>query len=84
MKLDAEIIGINNRDLRDFTIRLDTSRRLSRMVPRGKVLVAESGIVHDDDVEFLKNCKVDAFLIGRAFMESENPSKLAQHWKSLG
>ena len=84
LKLDAEIIGINNRDLRDFTIRLDTSRRLSRMVPRGKVLVAESGIVHDEDVEFLKNCKVDAFLIGRAFMESENPSKLAQHWKSLG
>lgn len=84
LKLDAKIIGINNRDLRDFTIRLDTSRRLSRMVPRGKVLVAESGIVHDEDVEFLKNCKVDAFLIGRAFMESENPSKLAQHWKSLG
>lgn len=83
LKLDARIVGANNRDLRDFTIRLDTSRRLSKMVPEGKVFVAESGIASDGDVRFLKESRVDAFLIGRAFMEADNPRDLARRWKSL-
>lgn len=83
LNLDANIIGVNNRDLRDFTIRLDTTRRLSKMMPEGKVFVAESGIAGDEDVKFLKQSRVDAFLIGRAFMEAENPRKLAEHWKAL-
>ena len=83
LKLKARIIGVNNRDLKDFTIRLDTTKRLSAMVPEDKVFVAESGIVSDEDVKFLKDSRVDAFLIGRAFMEAENPKELAEHWKSL-
>ena len=83
LALDAEIIGVNNRDLRDFTIRLETTEKLSRMMPDGKVFVSESGIVKDDDVKFLKECGVDAFLIGRAFMEAENPKELARRWKNL-
>ena len=83
LKLDAEIIGVNNRDLRDFSIKLDTTKRLSVMVPEGKVFVAESGVVSDEDVKSLKDSRVDAFLIGRAFMEAENPRELAKHWKSL-
>lgn len=83
LKLDAKIIGVNNRDLRDFTIKLDTTKRLSQMVPEGKIFVAESGIVSDEDVKFLKDSRVDAFLIGRAFMEAENPKELARHWKNL-
>lgn len=83
LKLDVDIIGVNNRDLRDFTIRLDTTKRLSVMVPKEKVFVAESGIITDEDVLFLKECRVDAFLIGRAFMEAENPGELAGRWKSL-
>lgn len=79
----AKIVGVNNRDLRDFTIRLDTTKRLSVMVPSDRVFVAESGIVSDADVEFLAECRVDAFLIGRAFMESENPRELARHWKAV-
>ena len=83
LRLDARIIGVNNRDLRDFTIRLDTTRRLSKMVPDDKVFVAESGIVKDEDVRYLLDSRVDAFLIGRAFMEAENPKQLARHWKQL-
>lgn len=83
LKLDAEIIGVNNRNLKDFTISLDNTKRLSKYMPREKISVAESGLVSDEDVKFLKDCRVDAFLIGRAFMESENPKELAQKWKNL-
>ena len=83
LRLDADIIGVNNRNLWDFSIELDTARRLSKMVPKGKVFVAESGIVSDADVRFLKESRVDAFLIGRAFMEAENPRELARRWKAL-
>ncbi|MCD8151076.1 MAG: indole-3-glycerol phosphate synthase TrpC [Clostridiales bacterium] len=79
----AKIVGVNNRDLRDFMIHLETTKRLSKMVPEDRVFVAESGIVEDGDVEFLAECHVDAFLIGRAFMESENPRALAKHWKEV-
>ncbi len=79
----ASIIGVNNRDLTDFTIRLETTKRLSHMVPDDRVFVAESGITEDKDIEFLAECHVDALLIGRAFMESENPLSLAKHWKEI-
>ena len=50
------------------------------MVPQEKLLVTESGIVSDEDVEFLKACGVDAFLIGRAFMEAEH----RERWQRAG
>lgn len=83
LKLDARIIGVNNRNLKDFSIELATTKRLGGMVPQEKILVAESGVVSDDDVRFLKECGVDAFLIGRAFMESVHPKEVAARWKSL-
>lgn len=83
LKLDAKIIGVNNRNLKDFTISLENSLRLRPMVPPEKCFVAESGIVTDDDVRLLKEHGVDAFLIGRALMESKCPGELARRWKSL-
>ena len=83
LKLEADIIGVNNRNLKDFTIDLRTTKRLGQMVPEDKIFVAESGILTDMDVKFLKECKVDAFLIGRALMETEHPKQVAEHWKSL-
>mgnify|MGYP000400471231 CR=1 FL=1 len=92
MKINPRIIGVNNRNLKDFTISLEhtspaspvpSTRRLRPYVPEAKVFVAESGITGDEDVRFLRDCGVDAFLIGRAFMESENPKALAQKWKEL-
>ena len=83
LKLDARIIGVNNRNLRDFTISLDNTKRLRGMAGADKIFVAESGIVTDDDVLTLKEYQVDAFLIGRAFMEADNPKELAKHWKAL-
>lgn len=83
MKIDPRIIGVNNRNLKDFTITLETTKRLRRYVPEDKVFVAESGIMDDEDVRFLRECNTDAFLIGRAFMEAENPKMLAKKWKAM-
>lgn len=83
LKLDVGIIGVNNRNLKDFSIELGTTARLGRMVPEDKIFVAESGILKDADVEFLKQCNVDAFLIGRALMEAEHPKEVAKRWKAI-
>lgn len=83
MRINPRIIGVNNRNLKDFTITLETTRRLRPYVPEDKVFVAESGIMNDEDVELLKACHTDAFLIGRAFMEAENPKELATRWKGV-
>ncbi len=83
MRINPRIIGVNNRNLMDFSISLETTRRLRACIPQDKVCVAESGIMGDADVQFLKETGVDAFLIGRALMESPHPQALAQHWKSL-
>jgi indole-3-glycerol phosphate synthase len=83
LKINPRIIGVNNRNLKDFSISLENTKRLRRYVPQDKVFIAESGIMGDADVAFLKEVGVDGFLIGRAFMESENPRALADHWKAM-
>ncbi|MCR4990788.1 MAG: indole-3-glycerol phosphate synthase TrpC [Lachnospiraceae bacterium] len=83
LKLDARIIGVNNRNLKDFSINLENTGRLRKYVPNDKVFIAESGIMTDEDVRYLKQVGVDGFLIGRAFMEDENSRELARKWKSL-
>lgn len=79
----AEIVGVNNRDLRDFSIHLETTQRLAGMVPEECIFVAESGIMSDDDVRLLADCRADGFLIGRALMESSHPKQVAEHWKTV-
>lgn len=83
LKIDPRIIGVNNRNLKDFSISLENTGRLRKYIPENKVYVAESGIMEDKDVKYLKEVGVDAFLIGRAFMEAEDPKSLALKWKSL-
>lgn len=79
--LDAKIIGVNNRNLKDFTIDLETTSKLSQMVPEETLLVSESGVTKDEDVAFLKKVGVDALLIGTVFMEATDPEALAKKWK---
>ena len=79
----ARIIGVNNRDLRDFTIRLTTTQNLRPLVPESCCFVAESGITNDEELKFVKACGVDAVLVGRAFMETDDPGAMALHWKAV-
>ncbi len=81
--LDAQIIGVNNRNLKDFSIDLNTTKKLAQMLPDETILVSESGVMTEQDVLFLKQSRVDALLIGTVFMENENPKELAKCWKAL-
>lgn len=81
LRLEPDIIGINNRNLKDFSISLETTGRLARQVDESIVLVSESGVTETDHIRFLRECGVNALLIGRAFMETENPGALAAEWK---
>ena len=64
----AEIIGINNRDLHTFTTDLSVTERLAPLVPRGKVIVSESGIFTRDDLCRLNQVRVNAALVGEALV----------------
>jgi indole-3-glycerol phosphate synthase len=66
--VDADVIGINNRSLRDLTVDLDTTFDLLSQVPAGKVVVSESGISHRDQLEELERVGVDAVLVGTHLM----------------
>ena len=72
----AEIIGVNNRNLHDFEVSLDTSLRLSYLMPANAIRVSESGIHTRADVELLCGAGFNAFLIGESLMRSENPMAL--------
>jgi len=71
--LSTALIGVNNRDLRTFEIRLETTLDLAGRIPEGKILVAESGIATPEDVRRLRSGKVSAYLVGSAFMSAEDP-----------
>ena len=64
----AEIVGINNRDLHTFRTNIETTRRLARRVPRGRLVVSESAIRSRADVERVASWGVDAVLVGEALM----------------
>jgi indole-3-glycerol phosphate synthase len=75
----AEIIGINNRDLKTFAVDLDTTRRLRPLVPADKIVVSESGISRREDIKNLRDWGVDAVLIGEALLTAKNiPGKIKE------
>lgn len=72
-KAGAELIGINNRNLRTFDVDLATTERLRPLAPDGAVVVAESGIFTRDDMRRLESIRVDAVLIGEALVKEPDP-----------
>jgi indole-3-glycerol phosphate synthase len=73
LELDADVIGINNRDLEDFSVDLQRTFDLLADVPAGKTVVSESGIGYREQIEELEQVGVDAVLIGEALMRAEDP-----------
>ena len=72
----ADIIGVNCRDLSNFTVDVSISERLLKAIPDGIVKVAESGIKTNADIARLRAAGANAFLIGTALMKSQDPAKL--------
>ena len=75
LEIDTPLIGINNRDLRTFETRLETTLDLVSRIPADRLLVTESGIAKPRDVEQLREAGVSAYLVGGAFMGAEEPGR---------
>ncbi len=67
LKSEAQIIGVNNRNLRTFAVDIETTGRLRALIPPGKLLVSESGIRNADDVRHMAEMGCDAVLVGETF-----------------
>ena len=67
------LVGINNRNLRDFSVSLDVTLDLLGRVPEDRMLVTESGIHTRDDVARMRDAGIGAFLVGEAFMRADDP-----------
>jgi indole-3-glycerol phosphate synthase len=75
LTIDAKLIGINNRNLRTFETRLETTTELLSQIPKDRIIVTESGIHSIEDVTQMRNANVNAFLVGEAFMRAEDPGQ---------
>ena len=75
LQLETPLIGINNRNLRSFEVTLQTTLDLLPRIPPGRIVVTESGILTIADVELIRHNKVNAFLVGEAFMRSPSPGQ---------
>ena len=72
LKLDTQLIGINNRDLKTFATTLATTERLAPLMPPDRLIIAESGIVTHADLERLAESGVRAFLVGESLMRQDD------------
>ena len=73
LQLKTLLVGINNRNLRSFEVSLDTTLALLPQVPADRLLVTESGILAPADVQRMRAARVNAFLVGEAFMRAPDP-----------
>ncbi|KHD34735.1 indole-3-glycerol phosphate synthase [Clostridium acetobutylicum] len=75
-EIGCSIIGINNRDLRDFSTDITTTKRLMKYVPRDRIIVSESSIKTPEDILYLRSIGVNAVLIGETFMRNIDDLKV--------
>ncbi len=72
LKTNADLIGINNRNLDTLELNLDTTKNILENHEKTRPILSESGIESAEDIQFLKKCGADAFLVGSSLMKSEN------------
>ena len=75
MEAGARIIGVNNRNLKDFTVDTENSRKLRNMIPKEVLFVSESGVKTPEDVQKLREIGADAVLIGETLMRAADKSE---------
>lgn len=79
----ARIIGVNNRNLKDFTVDTKNSENLRKLVPKDIIFIAESGITNAQDIKNLKNNNVNGVLIGETLMKAQNKQQKLLELKSM-
>ena len=75
LELDNPVIGINNRNLHTFEVSLENTYKLLGLVPKSVVVITESGIYSRADVQLMRQKKVNGFLVGEAFMRTDDPGQ---------
>lgn len=83
LTLDTKLIGINNRNLRTFETSLQTTLELKKAIPAERLVITESGIHTEEDVQLMRDNEVYTFLVGEAFMKAEYPGKKMRELFSL-
>jgi len=84
LRLDSQLIGINNRNLQTFETSLQTTLNLQAEVPKERLVITESGIHTREDVQLMLDNGIFAFLVGEAFMRAEHPGSAMRDVFSLG
>ena len=75
LPLELALVGINNRNLRTFETRLETTIELLDKIPKDRIIVTESGIHTRNDVAYMREHQVNTFLVGEAFMKADEPGE---------
>ena len=83
LEIDADIIGINNRNLKDFTVDLDTTRNLLQFIPKNKIVISESGLKTIGDIEYMKVLGVNGVLIGETLIKNLNNQEFKEGLNNL-
>lgn len=83
LKLDTKLIGINNRDLRTFETSLQTTLDLKQAIPDDRLIITESGIHTQDDIQLMLDNDIYTFLVGEAFMRADYPGQKMRELFSL-
>ena len=83
LRAKSEIIGINNRNLKDFSVNFNNSLKLKKLIPADIPVIAESGIKTKADIKLLKKAGINGVLIGETFMKAKNKAKIINDFKSV-
>ena len=81
LEAGARIIGVNNRNLKDFTVDTDNSKKLRRMIPENAIFVSESGVKSPEDIQKLRDMGADAVLIGETLMRAADKKEMLDRLK---
>ncbi|MBQ6270787.1 MAG: indole-3-glycerol phosphate synthase TrpC [Clostridiales bacterium] len=83
LNIGARIIGVNNRNLKDFTVDTENSRKLRELIPGDVLFVSESGVSSPEDVKKLRKIGADAVLVGETLMRAEDKKKRLAELKGI-
>ena len=83
VRAGARIIGVNNRNLKDFSVDTGNSRKLRALAPEGVLFVSESGIQTAEDVRLLRESGVDAVLIGESLMRARDKKAMLDLFRGV-